>query len=60
MTTGMLLTMVMCFALTVSVAVSIEISGGLTADAKVVASGGAFLVEGDTVRVVDAAPATGK
>ena len=38
----------------------IEISGGLTADARVVASGGAFLVEGDTVRVVDAAPATGK
>lgn len=35
----------------------IEVLGGLKADARVVASGGAFLNHGDTVRVVDA-PAT--
>ena len=31
----------------------IEITGGLDADARVVASGGGFLTDGDTVRVVD-------
>lgn len=35
----------------------IEITGGLPADARVVASGGAFLGDGDTVRVVAAAGA---
>jgi RND family efflux transporter MFP subunit len=35
----------------------IEILEGLPADAKVVASGGGFLSDGDLVRVVDAAPA---
>jgi RND family efflux transporter MFP subunit len=35
----------------------IEISGGLDRDARVVASGGGFLTDGDTVRVVEAAPA---
>lgn len=39
------------------VADRIEITGGLDAAARVVASGGAFLADGDTVRVVDAAPA---
>ena len=34
----------------------IEITAGLPADARVVASGGGFLADGDTVRVVDAAP----
>jgi RND family efflux transporter MFP subunit len=34
----------------------IEITGGLKADARVVASGGAFLSDGDTVRVVDSVP----
>ncbi len=33
----------------------IEITGGLDADARVVASGGGFLSDGDTVRVVEAA-----
>jgi HlyD family secretion protein len=33
----------------------IEITGGLDAGARVVASGGGFLADGDTVRVVDAA-----
>lgn len=33
----------------------VEVLGGLKADAQVVASGGAFLNQGDTVRVVDAA-----
>jgi hypothetical protein len=32
----------------------VEVTGGLKADARVVASGGAFLNHGDTVRVVDA------
>jgi len=32
----------------------VEITGGLDADARVVASGGGFLSDGDTVRVVDA------
>ena len=32
----------------------IEVTGGLGADARVVATGGGFLAEGDTVRVVDA------
>ena len=32
----------------------IEITGGLAADARVVAAGGAFLVDGDTVRIVPA------
>lgn len=36
---------------------AIEITGGLTPTARVVASGGAFLADGDTVRMVDAAPA---
>lgn len=35
----------------------VEITGGLGADARVVASGGGFLADGDLVRVVDAAPA---
>lgn len=34
----------------------VEIVAGLDAQARVVATGGAFLTEGDTVRVVDAAP----
>jgi HlyD family secretion protein len=34
-----------------------EVLSGLKPDARVVASGGAFLNQGDTVRVVDAAPA---
>jgi HlyD family secretion protein len=34
----------------------VEVIRGLKADARVVASGGAFLNHGDTVRVVDAAP----
>ena len=32
----------------------IEVTGGLGADARVVATGGGFLADGDTVRVVDA------
>ena len=36
----------------------VEVTSGLKADARVVASGGAFLNHGDTVRVVDAAPAS--
>ena len=35
----------------------IEVTGGLAADARVVAMGGGFLAEGDTVRVVDTPPA---
>lgn len=35
----------------------IEVTAGLPADARVVASGGGFLTDGDLVRVVDAAPA---
>ena len=35
----------------------IEVTGGLAADTRVVATGGGFLAEGDTVRVVDAPPA---
>ncbi len=35
----------------------IEITGGLKPDARVVAAGGGFLSDGDTVRVVDAPPA---
>jgi hypothetical protein len=35
----------------------IEVIGGIAADARVVATGGGFLAEGDTVRVVDAPPA---
>ena len=35
----------------------VEVTSGLKADARVVASGGAFLNQGDTVRVVDAMPA---
>jgi RND family efflux transporter MFP subunit len=35
----------------------VEVTGGLKTDARVVASGGAFLNQGDTVRVVDATPA---
>jgi HlyD family secretion protein len=35
----------------------IEVIGGIAADARVVASGGGFLAEGDTVRVVDTPPA---
>jgi RND family efflux transporter MFP subunit len=38
----------------------IEITGGLDADARVVASGGGFLSHGDTVRVVAQAPAATK
>jgi HlyD family secretion protein len=34
----------------------VEITGGLAADARVVASGGGFLADGDLVRVVDAVP----
>jgi len=34
----------------------IEVTGGLEPDARVVASGGGFLAENDTVRVVDAPP----
>ncbi|CAD5372689.1 RND transporter [Rubrivivax sp. A210] len=34
----------------------IEITGGLDPEARVVASGGGFLADGDTVRVVDAPP----
>jgi len=33
---------------------SVEIASGLPADARVVASGGSFLNDGDLVRVVDA------
>ena len=36
----------------------IEITGGLDEAARVVASGGGFLADGDTVRVVEAAPVT--
>jgi len=36
----------------------VQITGGLEAGARVVASGGGFLGDGDLVRVVDAAPAT--
>jgi hypothetical protein len=39
------------------VAERIEILSGLDATARVVASGGGFLADGDTVRVVAAAPA---
>ena len=35
----------------------IEVTGGLAPDARVVASGGGFLAEGDTVRVVETPPA---
>ncbi|WP_054022174.1 efflux RND transporter periplasmic adaptor subunit [Piscinibacter sakaiensis] len=35
----------------------VEVTAGLAADARVVASGGAFLADGDTVRVVAAPPA---
>ncbi len=35
----------------------VEVTGGLEPDARVVASGGGFLAENDTVRVVDAPPA---
>lgn len=35
----------------------IEITGGLDAKARVVAAGGGFLADGDTVRVLEAAPA---
>jgi len=35
----------------------IEVTGGLEATARVVASGGSFLADGDTVKVVDAPPA---
>jgi HlyD family secretion protein len=35
----------------------VEIASGLDPQARVVASGGAFLADGDTVRVVDAPPA---
>lgn len=35
----------------------VEVTKGIDANAKVVASGGAFLADGDTVRVVNAAPA---
>ncbi len=35
----------------------IEVTGGLAPDARVVAMGGGFLAEGDTVRIVDAPPA---
>ena len=34
-----------------------EVLSGLKSDARLVASGGAFLNHGDTVRVVDASPA---
>ena len=36
----------------------IEITSGLDASARVVASGGGFLADGDTVRVVEVAAAT--
>jgi len=36
----------------------VEVTGGLEPDARVVASGGGFLAENDTVRIVDAPPAT--
>ena len=36
----------------------VEVTSGLKADARVVASGGAFLNHGDTVRVVEAAAST--
>jgi len=42
------------------VADRVEITGGLAPDAKVVASGGSFLSDGDLVRVVQAAPAAPK
>ena len=35
----------------------VEVVGGLEPDARVVASGGGFLAENDTVRIVDAPPA---
>ncbi len=35
----------------------VEITGGLPADARIVASGGSFLNDGDAVRIVDAKPA---
>ena len=35
----------------------VEVTGGLEPDARVVASGGGFLAENDTVRIVDAPPA---
>ena len=35
----------------------IEVTGGLDTESRVVLAGGGFLAEGDTVRVVDAAPA---
>jgi HlyD family secretion protein len=38
----------------------IEITGGMDASARVVASGGGFLADGDTVRVVDAPPSATK
>jgi HlyD family secretion protein len=38
----------------------IEVTSGLDAAAKVVATGGGFLADGDTVRVVDSAPAAVK
>ena len=38
----------------------IEITGGLDANARVVASGGGFLSDGDLVRVVDATAASAK
>jgi HlyD family secretion protein len=37
----------------------IEVTSGVEATARVVASGGAFLADGDTVKVVDAAPVVG-
>lgn len=37
----------------------VEITGGLAPDARIVASGGGFLNDGDLVRVNDAAPASG-
>ncbi len=37
----------------------IEVTAGLDATARVVAAGGAFLADGDTVRVVEAAPTAG-
>ena len=36
----------------------VEITGGLDAAARVVASGGGFLADGDTVRVVEATTAS--
>ena len=35
----------------------VEVTGGLAADSRVVAQGGGFLADGDTVRVVEAPPA---